>query len=74
MGDLPTPPPEFTPVPLRARRDGWTPERQFGYLVMLAECGHHGRAAKAVGMSQQSAARLRRRPEAEAFDRLCSAA
>jgi hypothetical protein len=74
MGDLPPPPLHFTPVPLRARRDGWTPERQFGYLVALAEHGHFGRAAKAVGMSPQSAMRLRRRPEAEAFDRLCSAA
>ena len=74
MPDLPTPPPEFTPVPLRARRDGWTPERQFAYVVALAEFGHGGRAAQAVGMSEQSACRLRRRPGAAAFNRLCSAA
>ncbi|HLL30820.1 MAG TPA: LysR family transcriptional regulator [Allosphingosinicella sp.] len=74
MVKLPTPPPGFTAVPLRARRDGWTPERQFGYLVALAACGHGGRAAEAVGMSQQSAIRLRRRPQAAQFDRLCSAA
>ncbi|HET9640527.1 MAG TPA: LysR family transcriptional regulator [Allosphingosinicella sp.] len=72
MGDLPPPPPGFTPVPLRARRDGWTPERQYGYLLALAACGHGGRAAKAVGMSQQSAIRLRRRPEAAEYDRLCT--
>jgi hypothetical protein len=74
MRDLPTPPPEFTPVPLRARRDGWTPERQFGYVVALAEFGHGGRAAEAVGMSEQSACRLRRRPGAASFNRLCGAA
>ncbi|MEA3051782.1 MAG: hypothetical protein QOG72_685 [Sphingomonadales bacterium] len=74
MPDLPPPPPEFTPVPLRARRDGWTPERQFAYVVALAEFGHGGRAAEAVGMSEQSACRLRRRPGAAAFSRLCAAA
>ena len=74
MADLPPPPPEFTPVPLRPRRDGWTPERQFAYVVALAAFGHGGRAARAVGMSQQSAMRLRRPPEATQFDRLCSAA
>ena len=74
MGDLPTPPPEFTPVPLRSRRDGWTPERQFAYVLALAELGHGGRAAQAVGMSEQGACRLRRRPGAAAFNRLCEAA
>lgn len=70
----PTPPPEFTPVPLRARIDGWTPERQYGYLLALAELGHGRRAAEDVGMTEQSAARLRRRPEAAPFNRLCEAA
>ena len=74
MKDLPTPPPEFTPVPLRPRRDGWTPERQFAYVVALAEFGHGGRAAQAVGMTEQSACRLRRRPGAADFNRLCAAA
>ena len=73
MENLPTPPPEFTPVPLRPRRDGWTPERQYGYVIALAAYGHGGRAAEAVGMTEQSAARLRRRPEAAAFNRLCAA-
>jgi hypothetical protein len=68
------PPPEFTPVPIRTRRDGWTPERQFSYLVALAELGHGRRAAEAVGMTEQSAARLRRRPGAGAFNRLCEVA
>jgi hypothetical protein len=71
---LPPRAPGFVPVPLRARRDGWTPERQYGYLVALAATGHGGLAAKAVGMSQQSALRLRHRPEAAQYDRLRSAA
>ncbi|MET1111426.1 MAG: LysR family transcriptional regulator [Allosphingosinicella sp.] len=74
MGELPTPPPDFTPVPVRARRDGWSPERQFAYVVALALLGHGGRAAQAVGMTGQSACRLRRRPGADAFNRLCEAA
>jgi hypothetical protein len=74
MPDLPTPPPEFTPVPVRARRDGWTPERQYVYVLELARSGHAGRAAQAAGMSEQSACRLRRRPGAAAFNRLCEAA
>lgn len=74
MRDLAPPPPEFMPVPVRARRDGWTPERQFAYVVALAETGHGGLAAEAVGMSEQSACRLRRRPGAADFNRLCAAA
>jgi hypothetical protein len=73
MGDLSKPLPEFTPVPLRARRDGWTPERQFAYVVALAAFGHGGRAAHAVEMTEQSACRLRRRPGAAAFNWLCEA-
>jgi hypothetical protein len=64
----------FAPVPLRYRRDGWTPERQRAYVAALAATGHAGKAARAVGMTEQSAARLRRRPEAAAFAAACTAA
>lgn len=74
MPNLPKPPLKFIPVPLRARWDGWTLERQFGYLVALAAFGHCRRAARAVGMTEQSALRLRRRPQAAHYDRLCSEA
>jgi hypothetical protein len=74
MKDRQVPPPEFTPVPVRYRQDGWTPGRQYGYLVALAECGSAKRAAEAVGMTAQSATRLGRRPEAAAYHRLCEAA
>ena len=66
--------PEFAPVPLRYRKDGWTPERQRRYVVALAETGHLGKAARAVGMTEQSAGKLRRRPGAASFDAACMAA
>jgi hypothetical protein len=66
--------PDFTPVVLRHRYDGWTPERQRLYVVALFETGHAGKAARAVGMTAQSAARLRRRPDAAGLDRACAAA
>jgi hypothetical protein len=64
----------FAPVPVRPRRDGWTPKRQRLYVLALLETGHAGKAARAVGMSVQSAARLRRHPDAAGFDRACAAA
>lgn len=64
----------FAPVPLRARRDGWTPERQRRYVLALAATGHGGRAAALVGLSPQSACALSRRPGAEGFSRACAAA
>ncbi|WP_375393814.1 hypothetical protein [uncultured Sphingomonas sp.] len=58
----------FTPVALaRVRHDGWTPERQRGFIEILAVTGVVSAAAKAVGMSAQSAYRLRDRPGAKSF-------
>jgi hypothetical protein len=60
--------PDFTPVPLtRHRHDGWTPERQRGFIAALAETGLVAQAARSVGMSSASAYNLRRRPHAESF-------
>lgn len=60
--------PAFTPVPLaRARHDGWTPERQRGFIAALAESGVVAAAARTVGMGVTSAYNLRRRPGAESF-------
>ncbi|WP_256731304.1 hypothetical protein [Sphingomonas sp. dw_22] len=60
--------PAFTPVPLaRSRHDGWTPERQRGFIAALAETGLVARAAQSVGMGARSAYVLRRRPGAESF-------
>jgi hypothetical protein len=66
--------PDFTPVSVRHRKDGWTPERQLLYVAALARTGHAGKAARAVGMTEQSAAKLRRRPDAASFDAACIAA
>jgi hypothetical protein len=57
----------FTPVPVRGRSDGWTPERQRRFVdLLLAGCGP-SEAAAAVGMTKQTAFALRRRPGAESF-------
>lgn len=60
--------PDFKPVPLtRHRHDGWTPERQRGFIAALAQTGLVAQAARSVGMSSASAYNLRRRPHAESF-------
>ncbi|MFN3389816.1 MAG: hypothetical protein ACK40O_12900 [Allosphingosinicella sp.] len=70
----PDDPRAFEPVPLRYRTDGWTPERQRAFLEALADTGVIRDAAARVGITEQSVARLRRRPEARAFDIGCRAA
>lgn len=59
--------PPFLPVPLRARADGWTPERQARFIGLLAETGSVAEAARGVGMGRESAWRLRRRAGADSF-------
>ena len=59
--------PAFTPVELRARHDGWTPLRQAEFIGYLAETRCVKQAAALVGMSRESAYRLRRKPGAEDF-------
>lgn len=59
--------PPFYPVPTRARRDGWTVQRQTDFLGFLAETGSVMAAAEMVGVSRNSAYRLRARPGAESF-------
>ena len=55
-------------VPVRERRDGWTLARQREFLATLSETGCVSQACVAVNKSAQSAYRLRRRPDAAAFD------
>jgi hypothetical protein len=57
----------FVPVPVRARRDGWTPERQRGFIGRLALCGCVSASARAVGMTKKSVYNLRERPDAGSF-------
>jgi hypothetical protein len=67
MASNPKPPIEFTPVPVRPRHDGWTAERQIAFIEKLADCGSVSAAARHVGMSRESARKLRRRPCGRAF-------
>lgn len=67
LADLPVAELAFAPVPVQARRDGWTAARQAGFIQRLALYGDVPRAARGVGMSRESAWRLRRRPGSEGF-------
>ncbi len=65
----------FTPVPLdRKRSNGWTPAQQERFILALHVMGSVGQAAKAVGMSRQSAYNLRERAGAESFAKSWDAA
>jgi hypothetical protein len=60
--------PKFTPVPRRTRNaDGWTEERQRGFITALAATGSVRRAAEAAGMSYASAYQLRKARGATSF-------
>ena len=64
----------FTPVAVRARIGGWSPQRQRRFVATLAAVGSAERAAAMVGMTEQTAGRLRRRPDGASFAAACSAA
>lgn len=57
----------FTPVPVRARRDGWTPVRQAEFIGWLAETRCVKTAAARVGMRRETAYRLRSKRGAGEF-------
>jgi hypothetical protein len=57
----------FTPVPLRARCDGWDPALQLRFIELLAAGAKPGEAALALGKNRQNAYALRRRPGAQSF-------
>ena len=64
----------FEPVPVRARNDGWTVEKQYAFIEALAETGIVEEACRRVGMSRTSADNLRRRPCGAPFRRAWQAA
>ena len=64
----------WVPVRRRPRYDGWTEEKQRRFIEVLAHTGLVGLAAKAVGMSRESAYRLRSSPHGAAFARAWDAA
>lgn len=59
--------PKFEPVPLRARHDGWTPERQIAFIDALAQTACIEDACREVGMGVSSAYTLRQRCDAAPF-------
>ncbi|UVO55441.1 hypothetical protein [Sphingomonas sp. SUN039] len=70
LGDTTTYSPDdyrWVPVRRQARYDGWTEEKQRRFIEVLADTGLVGTAAKAVGLTRESAYRLRRAAGAEAF-------
>ena len=67
--------PVFTPVRRSHRRhDGWTPERQRGFIEALADTGSVCAAAHAVNMAPEGAYQLRRHEEAHEFRQAWEAA
>ena len=59
--------PESRSASCKTRRDGWTPERQLAFLGALTRTRSVTLAARAVGMSRESAYRLRGRREGALF-------
>jgi hypothetical protein len=57
----------FTPVQLKTRHDGWTPARQVRFIETLTRTRSITSACTAVGMSRESAYKLRERPDARSF-------
>jgi hypothetical protein len=64
----------FQPVPVRARHDGWAPERQIAFVEKLADTNSITAACKHVGMSRESVRKLRRHACGRAFREACDAA
>jgi len=57
----------FTPVPLRPRADGWSPDMQLRFILALSQGLTPGQAARSVGKNRQNAYALRKRTGAESF-------
>jgi hypothetical protein len=57
----------FTPVPVRSRRDGWTPRRQYFFILALARGHSATKAAALLGMTRKTAYELRAKPGGEGF-------
>ncbi len=64
----PAPPTPRAPAPPPERQDGWTPERQARFLQALAATHNVSAAAREVGMTRQTAYRLRARLRGQPFD------
>ena len=66
---------DFAAVPRHYNRhDGWTEERQRGFIAALADTGSVKSAAHAVNMTPEGAYQLRRHPAAQQFRKAWEAA
>ncbi|MBX7461759.1 hypothetical protein [Qipengyuania huizhouensis] len=59
--------PSFHITPGRRRGDGWTPVKQAEFIGELAETRSVTKAARRVGMTRETAYRLRRRKWSASF-------
>jgi hypothetical protein len=66
--DRESPQPAASDAPPTIRHDGWTRQKQGDFLAALATTHSVAEAAREVGMSRQSAYRLRARLQGEPFD------
>ncbi len=64
---LPAAAPSTDLVPIRARYDGWSPEKQRIFLEVLATTGRVDLSVKSACMSRESAYKLRRHPLGAGF-------
>ncbi len=64
----------WVPVRRKPRYDGWTEEKQRRFIEALADTGQVGLAARTVGLTRESAYRLRRSAQGAAFARAWDAA
>ena len=57
----------FIPVPVRPRRDGWTPVLQTRFIIGIARGLSPEKAAARLGKTRQSVHALRRHPHGRSF-------
>lgn len=57
----------FIPVPVRPRRDGWTPVLQIRFVIGIARGLSPAKAAARLGKTRQSVQALRRHPQGRSF-------
>lgn len=57
----------FAPVPVRFRSDGWTPRRQYFFILGIARGFAPAKAAAILGMTRKTAYELRKMPGGEGF-------
>ena len=46
--------PPFLPVPVRTRKDGWTPARQARFVALLVRTACVRKAAQAIGLTRDN--------------------